>query len=831
MNSLILVPWARMVLVTHLLTLNLPAFSFVLQPSIQHSRATRPSQMHLAMEDLGAPSYLEERLQEYGFHGRLLTLSDQDLPVLAECQLKGEAQLVSITKIISKKDDSGKPQGSRLEVERCTSQDEEGPTIVDLGQITTIWSAKGTANDLSSANRMTIPAGKLDRTLDKLYRTRVGRARGSTGGVRRKQLTKKQLPKLVEFAPAEEQASVDTVLRQVLKTGAGFARLVDSEVTREALFPSTTENEPSTKQQAVQQRIIASTALAKDAKSGGRFKRFGCLPVSHHDGVLTVINGGWVVLDQGVRATSEGRKFAERAGSTTTMADDRIITRLECLAMGGDDQNSWGELQVDVRESLRGMNLPMTPEGAKQALIQIGHWTESSSATKKQRIDPWPKTVLEAAEWYCKMDEKRRDYLIRGEMIPGDEGRVDLTKLPCICMDASSTTFRDDAIGIRPRAPTGRRVTKASKWEILLHIADVSDLYAPEANVNRKGKPAEYLETLREAAHSRGTSRYDLPLGPLHLLPPVVLHALALDTNTVDLTNQGPLRLERGINRCVTLWVYIDEKTGKLLDSGLERTLISSPLALSYNAATALLDGTLPKEDATLDKAKAIIAVAERNLCRWSDFQRTKSKAAQAKEERLSGREMLGREMNGNSGFERTRSHRIVDSALDLYGFALNGLLFRAEAPVPRVLGNGMDRVGRVASAPLRRYIDGVAQRQALAALCEYGGKPLTRKQVMYESKSATAAINAVSNIKASKRDNGSTNTLQVLQSLSMYIKDNDGPVPAMSTGKGNEVVILGIGATASCRGIQGTLGPGKEILVEVQSIDERSGQVSVVSR
>ncbi|KAL3935679.1 MAG: hypothetical protein SGBAC_008847 [Bacillariaceae sp.] len=786
----------------------------------------RPSQMPLA-----SSSYLEDLLRDYGFNGRLMQLSEQDLPVLAECQLQGEAQVVSITKIIAKKDDSGKPLGSRLEVEQCIKQgDEQGPQFVDLGQITTIWSNNASAKDVSSPSQnVRIYTEKLDLKLDKLYRARVGRARGSTGGVRRRQLTKKQLPQLAESAPPDEKASVDTVLRQALKAGAGFARLVDSEVVRDALFPFM-EKEVS-KQQQVQQRIVASTALANDAKSGGRFKRFGCLPVSHHDGVLTVINGGWVVLDQGVRATSEGRKFAERAGSTTTMADDRIITRLECLAMGGDDQNSWGELQVDVRETLRAMNLPMTPEGAKQALIQIGHWTasSSSSAAAKPRIDPWPKNVLEAADWYCKMDEKRREYLASGK-IPDDGGRTDLTKLPCICMDASSTTFRDDAIGIRPRGPTGRRVTKASKWEILLHIADVSDLYSPEANVNRKGKPARYLETLREAARSRGTSRYDLPLGPLHLLPPTVLHALALDTNTVDLTNQEPLQLKSGINRCVTLWVYIDEKTGKLLDSGLERTLISKPLALSYTAATALLDGTLPKEEAFLEKAKAIIAVAERNLCRWSDFQRTKSKAAQAKEERLSGREALGRELDG--GFERTRSHRIVDSALDLYGFALNGQLFRADAPVPRVMGNGMDRLGRVASAPLRRYIDGVAQRQALAVLCEYGGKPLNVKQAMFESKSATAAINSVSNIKASKRDAGSQgNSLQVLQSLSMYIKDNDGPVPAMSTGKGNEVVILGIGATASCHSIQGSLGPGKEILVEIQSIDERSGKVSVVSR
>lgn len=812
----------RVVLLICLLILQFPsASSFV---SRHHSTKTPP-----LIQLAASPSYLEEILQEYGFHRRLITISEKDLPLLAECQLEGEAQLVSITKLISNAD-SATSQGSRLEVEPVmTNNDDQSYKVVDLGQITTIWSTK--ASDLSSSltNKVTIPAGKLDRALDKMYRAYVGRARG-TDGSRRKQLSKKQLPRVVEQAPPEEQTLVDTVLRQVLKTGSGFARLVDSQVARDALFPSDAKK---SQEAAIQQRMVASIAVANDAKSGGRFKRFGCLPVSQgDDGTLTLINGGWVVLDQGVRATSEGRKFAERAGSTaTTMADNRIVTRLECLAMGGDDQNSWGELQVDVRESLRAMDLPMTPEGAKQALIQIGHWTESSSSTTKQRVDPWPKDVLEAADWYCKMNEKRREYLLNGK-IPDNEGRTDLTNLPCICMDASSTTFRDDAIGVRPRAPTGRRVTKASKWEILLHIADVSDLYAPEANVNREGKPAESLEKLREAAHSRGTSRYDLPLGPLHLLPPSVLHALALETNAIDLTSQEPLQPKRGINRCVTLWVYIDEKTGKILDSGLERTLISKPLALSYEAATALLEGRLSKEDPFLEKAKAIIAVAERNLGRWSEFQRTKSKAAQAKEERLSARELVDKEMDTRRPFERTRSHRIVDSALDLYGFALNGLLFRADAPVPRVAGSGMDRLGRVASAPLRRYIDGVAQRQALAVLCGYGGKPLTQQQVVYESKSATAAINAVSNIKASKKDSGSEgNTLQVLQSLSMYIRDSDGPVPAMSTGKGNEVIILGIGATALCQGMQGTFGPGKELWVEVRSIDERTGKVSVVSQ
>lgn len=48
--------------------------------------------------------------------------------------------------------------------------------------------------------------------------------------------------------------------------------------------------------------------------------------------------------------------------------------------------------------------------------------------------------------------------------------------------------------------------------------------------------------------------------GPLHLLPPVGLEALSFVTDEKD-----------AINRCVTLWAYIDERNGKLLDAGLER--------------------------------------------------------------------------------------------------------------------------------------------------------------------------------------------------------------------------------------------------------------------
>ena len=52
----------------------------------------------------------------------------------------------------------------------------------------------------------------------------------------------------------------------------------------------------------------------------------------------------------------------------------------------------------------------------------------------------------------------------------------------------------------------------------------------------------------------------------MHLLPPVALGASSLATNE-----------EKKPNGCVTLRAYIDERDGKLLEAGLERTIVSSP--------------------------------------------------------------------------------------------------------------------------------------------------------------------------------------------------------------------------------------------------------------
>jgi hypothetical protein len=105
-------------------------------------------------------------------------------------------------------------------------------------------------------------------------------------------------------------------------------------------------------------------------------------------------------------------------------------------------------------------------------------------------------------------------------------------------------------------------------------------------------------------------------IGPLHLLPPVALTALSLVTDK-----------DKATNICVTLWAYIDERDGRLLEAGLERTIISSPRTLSIVDATALLDGNA--SPGPMSNTRAILSVAERNLSLWSQRHNQRNQAAQ----------------------------------------------------------------------------------------------------------------------------------------------------------------------------------------------------------
>ena len=848
-------------------------------------------------------------LQENKFSPHLVTIDAHDLEryiYIAEVHLNKKSHICFLNAL--KSPSSGKSVEPLVEVvliDDIPDKFEKGSIItVDLGQITTVWSNEHERDNFSSLQDVVVylnsilkharqtfeselPANHVEISMQKLYNNYVGRARG------RGSLTKKQISKIA--SKSVNQNRVEEILRKAVKAGDGMSRLVDSAITMNHFY----DDYPSNIKEELTRRFLCAEVLSLDSNLGGRFKRMpiifiGAEYTNEYDDQkivdkLIFLNGGWIVQDISVRAGSEARKFAERnIGNTSTnddnnvpdsavhkkvdimtAADERILKRLECLAMGEDlgesgRGESEKELELDLRESLRALNLPISPKGAQRALIQFSIWSEEDTdkmnkagTTKKFVVQPWSGKTIIAANEYASYAMKTNKQLFMdckiGHRKQNSSGKMDnldtriyLTNLPTVCVDAQRASFRDDALGVRPRSSTGRKVIEAaSKWEILIHIADVSDIYSPILKGKNKLKCDTSL--LKEAAESRGVSRYDLPLGPLHLMPPTALTALALSTKGNPNTQRGTEQIS-SVNRCVTLWAYIDERNGKLIDAGLERTLISSPVALSFAEASSLLKSSddTPLEPA-LKRAKAILAVTERNILRWSKARVVKDKSARLREERLSVKEMISQQTvsagrsrdDGQKGsFQRTRGHLLVDAALDLHGYALSGLLWRKKAPVPRASGSGADRGGRLGTAPLRRYIDGIAQRQALSVLCNYGAKPMTRDECIHTGKIATKAMNNISNFRSRKdgpeiiRGNSfAAKQRTAIKSLSRHLAitgGKNGVVPAMTTGRKNEVIIMGVGAVARCSNLSKGLKKESRIKVQVVNLNEDKGILEV---
>ena len=798
---------------------------------------------------------LSSLLQKFSLDRRLQSLSVHDLPTVAEVFLNGKSHLCEILALRPTRVPT--LEVKILDANNQTTDAKKATEIVDIGQITTIWNGHYQTDESVEVpfwehvpDQLNLwPVGAIEEKMDALYQSHVGRS-ASTSSSSKKAPTKKQITELCSTISNETtRQQAEQVLRQVIKVGT---RIVDSQAA--AAHWNSPEHVNNTEQ------AVAAQLLAQDSESGGRFKRMSSTLVDRKltsDGeveAISIINGGWLVVDKSVRAGSEARKFAERVESTPngddkghtqqqqsttswTVSDDRIAQRLECLAMGQvfsqseNDVSEYGQsLELDVREALKALNTPVTPEGARDVLVRIGRWSGGQTSGAAQ---PWSPNILKAARWYSNYCGKMK----ASKNVALQNDRSDLTNIPFMCIDAKSTSFRDDAIGLRPRSVTGRKVSDASKWEILISIADVSDVYSEAAVVDKAAY--SHFQVLRDAAASRGASRYDLPLGPLHLMPPVALKGLSFETvNIGDVSN--------GFNRCITVWAYIDENTGKLLDAGVERSVICQPVALSYASATGLLEGKIDTTgDKELGKMKQLLAVIERNLNVWGQLRRKSDSAAQKREERLALKEYVADQQtqpnkkqlrdDGQDGFRRTRGNKIVDTSLDLYSYVLAGLIKRKKAYIPQQAGSEQGRGGRVATAPLRRYIDGMAQRQVLSVLCNYGDLPMTKAECIRVSREATDAYNSISNIRSAKKAKDGLQSTRAsgqkgaVQKLKLHLSGDTGRIiPAVSTGKGNEVVIKGVGAIAKVKGMKQPLKPGIEVLVRVLKLDAETGNLSV---
>ena len=688
---------------------------------------------------------------------------------------------------------------------------------VDIGQITSLWTVPTkacTANNIESfvnnleetaqqALDQELPVGMVDLVMTQLYDSYRGRGRKQSA------LTKKQIQSI---------AQGDERVEQLLRRSMIDPRIVTSKDASDSLFRKfITPNH----------RVAGALALDQEAKLGGKFKRIPSmfLTTSKDLTSLFMLNGGWQAVDLAVKSGAEGRKLVERAtldiDTIATEADQIVLRRLECLAMGETSQSDT-MLEIDVRAALQALDLPMTPAGARQALIKLGQWSDDNHLQKNQ-VEPWSRAVLEAAASFV-------DYMLaqRAHLKENVQDLVDLTRIPCICIDGPRTSFRDDALGLRPRTSTGRAVfEQGGKWEILVHITDVTDVYCSDLTVyhGSNNLNEQTRQKLNEAALMRAVSRYDLPGGPLHLMPPTVLRALSFPKD-------GP-------NKCLTFWAYLDQNMGSILDCGVERTLVAAPIILTYDEATELLhkeESCVTNNRSAREVARAMLKILDPALHVWSKQRLESSEVSRKRSQRMQTRKLVAESSFQNiNSFELTPGHALVDRALDLYSHGISQLLKQFKAPIPSASGAGHSSQGaRVGTAPLRRYVDGVTQRQILAVLCQIG-KPLTAKECSDINQVATKARNALQKHRSVKNKQAASNITQqqqnALQQLERQLTkraSSNKVVPAVATGHENQVLIKGVGVLATCRGVQGTLEPGKQVLVEITKLDPLKGSIRV---
>ncbi len=823
---------------------------------------------------------LDTILEKCNFSERLVLLDNSKLPILAEVHADGKWQMCIITgfkvpsgiltplgELTSKslKHELIPPLVNVILIHKDVDYNdnstiEKYSSVVDIGQLTFIWEMGSRARN-NNVNRLAMDVSRLisniPSSLQKLPVNHIEKSMQilyddcSKGNISTSAISKKEIAKIcTSIQPPERAQHVEQILRKGIKVGfsGGKSHLVDSTIAAKCIIG---ENNISL---SILNQLMGAILLAKDSELGGRFKRTGCIFLSaDYQSIeeespflsnLKILNGGWSAVDKNVKEGTEARKFAERGSqdegkAVVTNADERILHRLENFAMGEVSKNEDGslELEVDLRQVLSAMKLPLTPQGAQMALIKSGIWSSVKTNSNADTFQPWSPDILESTRIFVHREENRLSRIndeLGKDMSKMIEGRTNLLALPAVCIDAKRATFRDDAIGVRPRSSTGRKVIEAaSKWEILVHITDVSDLYSPDPL--RPPEDKFDFGTLRKAAESRAISRYDLPFGPLHLIPPAALQAIALKTKGFNDNSD-----ELTVNRCVTLWAYIDERDGKLLDSGLERSIISAPHALTFERASDILDKKIDVNEASMRQVAAVLLIAERNLSIWKLNRLKANEAAAQRENRLQVKEMIGKEIvpvnrkdirdDGFGGsFQRTRGHKLVDQALDLYGSTLSKLLKTYKAPIPRASGSTEERDGRVATAPLRRYIDGVAQRQALSVLCGYGGHPMSQS----DCKKATLLVNEATkmygNLDSSQMTSKRMKALKMLESHLVAIGNSkQRVVPALTTGKQNQVVISGLGLIVKCDGVNGSLKGGKRVLVQVTELNVEKGILKV---
>ncbi|CAM9575408.1 unnamed protein product, partial [Phaeothamnion confervicola] len=284
-----------------------------------------------------------------------------------------------------------------------------------------------------------------------------------------------------------------------------------------------------------------------------------------------------------------------------------LLYGLELLALGGQPEAAGAE----VLQALKALGRPATPAGAGDVLLAAGLWSKrrgggggvatgfggdgggggsgdretmqagadaaamatagtaaptrataaaaaAAAEEESEQVVPFPAKALAAArETVAGRLRRARSYakLPPAARVgaPAPFGRRDFrgARFGVFCVDGAGTRFPDDALSFDPETR-----------EVLVHVTDVAAAVA-EGSV------------LDEVARLRGQTEY-LPRGPLFMLPPVALEALAFSA--------------RIPNDAVTVALDIDPTSGVLRGSRVFLSLLPPVRLLTFEDAARHLD-------------------------------------------------------------------------------------------------------------------------------------------------------------------------------------------------------------------------------------------------
>ncbi len=233
----------------------------------------------------------------------------------------------------------------------------------------------------------------------------------------------------------------------------------------------------------------------------------------------------------------------EKKAKAVSKLDDEDISywtkAIQDFCIRGDDSEHAPAVRSLFRQTGK-----LSPTAPFQTMVLAGIWhpDQNLEVLRHGLSKDFPKEVLEQAEELAKIE------------ISPKEGRQDLTGLHLVTIDAPESLDLDDALHFRE--------LENGNYELGIHITDIGELIKP-------GTP------LFEEAITRATSIY-LPDLKIPMLP--------------EILSQQAWSLHKGeIRRGLSFIIELD-KTGRILDSKIVRSIIKVKERLSYEETEGLVE-------------------------------------------------------------------------------------------------------------------------------------------------------------------------------------------------------------------------------------------------